>query len=102
MTQPAFSKVLGTEWSTKLTYMVLALMEAIWTDREEISKETKKLENGIDSGRKEEGKLCKRVAGEGPSRKGTPEAQEEGKEDPRKLPGQEAALGDEGWRCEGS
>ena len=43
MTQPAFGKVLGTEWSTKLTYMVLALMEAIWTDREEISKETKKI-----------------------------------------------------------
>lgn len=37
-----FCKVLGTQWSTKLTYMVLALMEAIWTDREEISKETKK------------------------------------------------------------
>lgn len=58
MTQAAFCKVLGTEWSTKLTYMVLALMEAIWTDREEISKETKKIENGIDSGKKEEGKLC--------------------------------------------
>lgn len=52
MTQPAFGKVLGTEWSAKLTYMVLALMEAIWTDRKEISKETKKLENGIDGGRK--------------------------------------------------
>lgn len=53
-----FCKVLGTQWSTKLAHMVLALMEAIWTEREEISKETKKLENGIDSGKKEEGKLC--------------------------------------------
>ena len=53
-----FCKLLGTQWSTKLAHMVLALMEAIWTEREEISKETKKLENGIDSGKKEEGKLC--------------------------------------------
>ena len=47
------------------------------------------------------------MAGEGPSKKVNPEAQdegqqEEGKENPRKLSGQEAALGDEGWRCEGS
>lgn len=47
------------------------------------------------------------MAGEGPSKKRNPEAreegqQEEGKKDPQKLPGQEAALGDEGWRCEGS
>ena len=35
-------KVLGTQWSTKLAHMVLTLMEAIWTEREEISKETKK------------------------------------------------------------
>ena len=45
------------------------------------------------------------MAGEGPSKNVNPEAQEEGqqeegKEDPWKLPGQEPALGDEGWRTE--
>ena len=94
MTQPAFSKVLGTEWSTKLTYMVLALMEAIWTDREEISKETKKLENGIGSGRKEEGKLCKREwQGKAPPERGLLKPRKRAKRTPGSFLGRRQPLG---------
>ena len=83
-----FCKVLGTQWSTKLAHMVLTLMEAIWTEREEISKETKKIRKWKRQWEEGRGKAeWDRVAGEGPSKNVNPEAQEEGQQ--------------EGWRGSG-
>lgn len=106
-----FCKALGTQRSTKLAYMVLALMEAIWTDREEISTETKKkkeVENGIDSGKKEKGKLCEiEWQGKAPPKRRILKPRKRAnrkraKRTPWKLPGHEAARGVERWRGEGS